>query len=42
MARQRPWEVDDELWDLIEPLLPQRESPPEQSGRPHIDDRKTL
>ncbi|MEW1914335.1 IS5/IS1182 family transposase, partial [Kitasatospora sp. NPDC085895] len=22
MARPKPWEIDDELWALIEPLLP--------------------
>ena len=22
MAQRRPWEVEDSLWELIEPLLP--------------------
>ncbi|WP_435105598.1 IS5 family transposase, partial [Nocardiopsis synnemataformans] len=42
MARRRPWEVDDELWDLIQPLLPRHEPPPERGGRPRVDDRKAL
>lgn len=42
MARRRPWEVDDELWGLIEPLLPQSTRIPEKGGRPRIDDRKAL
>lgn len=25
MARPKPWEVDDELWAVIEPLLPKAE-----------------
>lgn len=25
MARLKPWEVSDELWAVIEPLLPKRE-----------------
>jgi hypothetical protein len=24
VARPKPWEVDDELWAVIEPLLPKR------------------
>ncbi len=25
MARRKPWEVSDELWAVIEPLLPKHE-----------------
>ena len=42
MGRRRPWEVDDELWELLEPLLPQHTGVPEKGGRPRIDDRKAL
>lgn len=42
MARRRPWEVDEELWELLEPLLPRSEHVPERGGRPRIDDRKAL
>jgi transposase len=30
--------VSDELWSVVEPLLPQREPP--KTGRPRIDDRR--
>jgi transposase len=33
--------VTDELWEVIEPLLPE-ESPKPNGGRPRIDDRATL
>jgi transposase len=33
--------VTDELWAVIEPLLP-KESPKLKGGRPRIDDRATL
>ncbi|CAM04297.1 transposase [Saccharopolyspora erythraea NRRL 2338] len=42
MARPRPWEVSDELWALIEPLLPRHERRFRYPGRRRIDDRKTL
>ncbi len=42
MARRRPWEVSDELWAVIEPLLPKRERRFRHPGRKRIDDRKTL
>ncbi len=32
--------VSDELWAVIEPLLPAREPP--KTGRPRIDDRRCL
>jgi transposase len=37
----RPWIVSDELWSLIEPLLPQP-GPKLVEGRPRIPDRKAL
>ncbi|MGA5606464.1 transposase, partial [Streptomyces griseoincarnatus] len=39
--QSRPWIVSDELWPLIEPLLP--EPPPKQvEGRPRVPDRQAL
>ena len=39
--QSRPWIVSDELWSLIEPLLP--EPPPKQvEGRPRVPDRRAL
>jgi transposase len=32
------WQVRDELWHVIEPLLPRHEPGP-RSGRPRVDDR---
>jgi transposase len=32
--------VDDELWEVIEPLLPER--PPQKTGRPRVNDRAAL
>jgi transposase len=34
--------VSDELWELIEPLLPKREPPGEKGGRPPVSDRAAL
>jgi transposase len=42
MARRKPWEVSDELWAVIEPLLPRHERRYRYPGRKRIDDRKTL
>ncbi|MFD4481520.1 IS5 family transposase [Streptomyces sp. NPDC058471] len=42
MARRKPWEVSDELWAVIEPLLPRHERRYRPPGRKRIDDRKTL
>jgi transposase len=42
MARRKPWEVSDELWAVIEPLLPKHERRFRYPGRKRIDDRKTL
>ena len=41
MAQRRPWEVEDSLWELIEPLLP-KWTPTPHPGRPRLDDRKAL
>ena len=32
------WEVRDELWEVIEPLLPKHEPDP-RGGRPRVDDQ---
>lgn len=42
MTRPKPWEISDELWALIEPLLPRHERRYRYPGRKRIDDRKTL
>lgn len=42
MAQRRPWEVDDGLWELIEPLLPQVQRRRRYPGRKRLDDRKAL
>lgn len=42
MARPKPWEVDDELWSLIEPLLPKAERRSTHPGRRRLEDRKVL
>lgn len=42
MPRSRPWEVGDELWSVIEPLLPRHERRYRNPGRKRIDDRRTL
>ena len=34
--------VDDELWAIIEPLLPKHRSGPGKRGRPAVDDRAAL
>lgn len=34
--------VSDELWALVEPLIPKRPPPGEQGGRPPVDDRAAL
>jgi len=40
VAQRRPWEVEDGLWELIEPLLPQVERRFRHPGRRRLDDRK--
>ncbi|MGW5689107.1 transposase, partial [Nonomuraea sp. NPDC003754] len=42
MARLKPWEVGDELWQVIEPLLPKRERRFRHPGRKRLDDRLAL
>ncbi len=37
----RPWIVSDELWSLIEPLLPEP-GPKLVAGRPRVPDRQAL
>lgn len=41
-ARRKPWEISEELWAVIEPLLPKHERRFRHPGRKRIDDRKTL
>ena len=38
----RPWEIDDELWERIEPLLPAVLRKPRHPGRKRLDPRKVL
>ncbi|AIG78226.1 Hypothetical protein AJAP_32740 [Amycolatopsis japonica] len=42
MGQRRPWEVDDGLWERIEPLLPKVERRFRHPGRKRLDDRKAL
>ena len=42
MAQRRPWEVEDSLWELVEPLLPKVERRFSHPGRRRLDDRKAL
>lgn len=42
MARRKPWEISDELWAVIEPLLPKPQRRFRHPGRRRIADRKTL
>ena len=42
MAQRRPWEFEDELWALIEPLLPKAVRRYRYPRRKRLDDRKTL
>ncbi|WP_449341991.1 IS5 family transposase [Streptomyces aurantiogriseus] len=39
--QSRPWIVSDELWSLIEPLLPEP-GPKQVEGRPRVPDRQAL
>jgi transposase len=41
MARE-PWVVTDELWELVEPLLPERERRFRYPGRKRLPDRPCL
>ena len=43
MARRlKPWIVEDELWVLVEPLLPMRSRRFRYPGRRRLDDRQVL
>jgi transposase len=42
VAQRRPWEVEDSLWELIEPLLPKPERRFRHPGRRRLDDRRAL
>ena len=37
-----PWVVSDELWELVEPLLPKRERRARYPGRKRLSDRQVL
>ena len=39
MARTRPWEVSDDMWERVCPLIPEWPSQP-KGGRPAADDRQ--
>ena len=39
MPRTRPWEVSDELWERVRPLIPPRPAHP-KGGRPAADERQ--
>ena len=41
MARTKPWELSDEVWERARPLLPARKPRP-RGGRPPRDDRQML
>ena len=42
MAQPKPWEVSDELWAVIEPLLPRHRRRTRWPGRKRLDDRLAL
>lgn len=41
MKRTRPWELSDEVWERVHPLIPERPPHP-KGGRPAEDDRQML
>jgi putative transposase len=41
MKRTRPWELSDEVWERVRPLIPER-APHPKGGRPAEDDRQML
>jgi transposase len=41
-SRAKPWVVDDQLWELVEPLLPQPVRHFRYPGRRRLDDRLVL
>ena len=42
MTRRQESLIDDRLWELVEPLIPERPPPKGPGGRPRIDDRAAL
>lgn len=41
MPRTRPWKVNDELWEKVEPLIPPAPSHV-RGGRPRMDGRRAF
>jgi putative transposase len=41
MPRTRPWEVSDELWERVQPLIPPAPSHT-KGGRPRLPDRQAF
>ena len=42
MAGRSPWVVSDELWELVEPLLPKTQRRSRYPGRLRLPDRQAL
>jgi transposase len=42
MAARAPWEVSDEVWELVEPLIPRKERRLRYPGRRRLPDREAL
>ena len=42
MSGSAPWVVSDELWELVEPLLPVRQRRSRYPGRKRLPDRQAL
>jgi transposase len=42
MAARPPWEVSDELWELVEQLLPKTQRRARYPGRKRLADRQAL
>ena len=42
MSGSAPWVVSDELWELVEPLLPVRQRRSRYPGRKRLPDREAL
>jgi len=42
MAARPPWEVSNELWELVEPLLPKKQRRSRYPGRNRLPDREAL
>ena len=41
MARTRPWEVSEAMWEQVQPLMPAAPSHA-KGGRPPMEDRKAF